>query len=143
MSQIIELLNEKNNYLEKFFKINEAELIHLSENNFENLDNFYTARDCMLNMIKSVDKRIEDLNRGLLTPEIHSDNQKKVILRELDRKNEWVQEILVLDLQILSAIEEEKSRVIKELRKTSVTKKAVGSYKSGTHNKDKSYNESV
>lgn len=130
MSEIVQLLEEKNQHLERFFNLNADEIVNMDESNFENLDNFYGSRDCILNMINHVDKRIEDINRGLLTPDELTQNEKKSVLKELDRKNDLVQQILAQDLQILSLIESEKSEIIRELKKTSTIKKAFSSYKS-------------
>ncbi len=143
MSQISNLLSEKNEYLDKFYALNSAELVRILDGDFENLDTFYNARDCILNMINSVDKRINDLNRGLLTPEKLSVQDRKVVLRALDKKNDMVQQILSLDLQILSAIEDKKSSIIKELGQTRITKRAMGSYKSGKSRSKTSFDENV
>ena len=131
MSEIISLLKEKNEHLERFLHLNTNELEFIDEGNFENLEDFYYSRDCLLTMINKVDERINDINRGLLTQSELSLNEKKSVISELDRKNDYVQRILSQDLQILSAIEKEKSCIIKELKKTNVVKKVFSSYKSG------------
>lgn len=130
MSGIVQLLNEKNEHLERFLNLNAEEIVNMHDGNFENLDTFYSSRDCILNMVSKVDKRIEDVNRGLLTPDDLSADEKKQVLRALDRKNDLVQQILAQDLQILSLIESEKSEIIRELKKTSTIKKVFSSYKS-------------
>ncbi|MEZ4872438.1 MAG: flagellar protein FliT [Bdellovibrionales bacterium] len=142
MSYVKDLLVEKNVLLEKFHEINQNEIVLFSEDNFENLENFYHARDCILEMIKKVDSQIEDLNRGHITPEELSVEEKAIILQQMDRKQELVQLILAQDLQILSRIEQEKSKIIVELRQTNKNKKAIGSYKSDIK-KDPRVNETA
>ena len=129
MSYVKDLLVEKNVLLEKFMDLNQAELVNFSEDNFDNLENFYHSRDCILEMIRKIDQKIGDLNRGHLTPEELSVQDKADILHLMDRKNEVVQLILAQDLQILSRIESEKSNIIKDLKKTQLGRKAIGSYK--------------
>ncbi|MBC86547.1 MAG: hypothetical protein CL677_05145 [Bdellovibrionaceae bacterium] len=130
MSYVKDLLVEKNALLEKFLHINQNEITLMSESNFDNLENFYHSRDCILDMIKKIDGKLDELSRGHLTPEELSREEKAEILIQMDQKNDLVQRILTQDLQILSAIEKEKSRIIVDLRSTNKNKKAIGSYKS-------------
>lgn len=143
MSQIITLLQEKNEHLERFHSLNSEELSMISDGKFDNLDNFYNSRDCILNMINHVDSRIQDINKGLLTPDELELREKKHVLKLLDEKNDLVQQILAQDLQILSAIEKEKSNIIKALKQTNVVKKVFSSYKSEDRNKSERFDESV
>lgn len=129
MSCIVELLEEKNQHLEKFFRLNEMELYNLSENNFENLENFYSSRECILDLVGTVDRRLNDLNSGIVSSEEITLENKKNIIKLLSYKNDLVQKILAQDLQILSIIEIEKSKVINELRGNKKARKAYHGYK--------------
>ncbi|MCB0745568.1 MAG: hypothetical protein KDC67_16805, partial [Ignavibacteriae bacterium] len=87
--------------------------------------------EVILDMIGCLDKMIEEAQRTM-DPELKLTNENRaLILKELDRKNDLVTQILSQDLQILSIIEKAKSGIIKELAQVRAAKKAVGSYKSG------------
>lgn len=135
MQQIVELLTEKNQYLEKFYRLNEGEILSIAQGDFENLENFYQSRDGILNMIFKIDELVEKANAGFDDSVQIEPSQKKSILLALDYKNELVNRILAQDLQILSCIESAKSGIIKELAQVRATKKALGSYKSGAETK--------
>ncbi|MCB0422935.1 MAG: hypothetical protein KDD61_18180, partial [Bdellovibrionales bacterium] len=59
---IVELIKEKNEYLEKFYNVNLEEISRFADGDFENLENFYQSRAALLDMISSVDRRIEESN---------------------------------------------------------------------------------
>lgn len=132
MNFLVELLDEKNEYLNKFYNLNEKEILNIDEDNFENLENFYTTRECLLQMIEIIDKRIDSLQSGVVAPNSLSKAEKDRVKKCLDKKNNIVQAILNQDLLILSKVENEKSQIIKELKQSKMSKKAIGSYKSNT-----------
>lgn len=134
MERVIALLREKNHYLEKFFTVNEHELINFGEGNFENVEAFYQARDKILDLIRCIDGLIQEENERQATApasfEIKAEIKAEVesILRQ---KDEWVTAILAQDLQVLSYVEKEKSNIIRELRGTTHARRVVGAYRSG------------
>jgi len=135
MDTIINLLKDKNYHLQKFYQLNEAELINFSENCFDNLEVFYQSRETILDLIRCIDRLIEAASQAQGDDQA-TDQQKKEILGAMSTKNDLVTRILAQDLQILSVIEKAKSEIIKELRQVQSAKKAVGAYKSGdTRNK--------
>jgi len=128
MLRIITLLNQKNHYLEKFYSLNESELIRFSGRNFDGLEEFYQTREKILEMIKYLDAEIDQAP----SPETIPDEDFKQELREaLAIKDEYVNRILSQDLEILSCIETAKSDIIRELQDIRRARKAVGGYKSG------------
>lgn len=131
MKSIAELLDEKNQYLEKFYRLNEAEIEKFTSGEFNNLESFYGSREGILALIKKVDEMIEDSSEAANINESVTDDVKKIIFNCLKHKNKLVEKILEQDLRILSAIENEKSNIIKELSQVRTTKKALSSYKSG------------
>lgn len=131
MHTIIELLNDKNFCLEKFYRINEAELHNFKMGQFDNLERFYKNRDGLLNIVKKIDDLIEERSKDTAEEVSSNPEMKQTIYMALERKNSLVSQILEQDLQILSAIEVAKSKIIKELTQVKATKKALGSYKSG------------
>lgn len=132
MKNIIELLHNKNEHLEKFHNLNENELLNFAEGNFENLEVFYRSREVLLDIIHHIDAEIAKSNDETDKSVKISDQDKAQVLTALREKNELVTEILSQDLQILSSIENEKSRIIKELSQVRVTRKAVRGYRTKT-----------
>jgi hypothetical protein len=131
MDTIINLLKDKNYHLEKFFYMNETELLNFAEGNFDNLEVFYQSRETILDLVKCIDRLIEAAASAHgETPQV-SAQHKQEMLGCMNAKNDLVTRILAQDLQILSVIEQAKSNIIKELRQVQGAKKAVGAYKSG------------
>jgi len=131
METIINLLKDKNYHLQKFHQLNEAELIHFAEGNFDNLEVFYQSRDTILDLIRCIDRLIEAAATAQGEDVPTSDLHKQEMIRCMNHKNDLVTRILAQDLQILSLIEQAKSAIIKELRQVQGARRAVGAYKSG------------
>jgi hypothetical protein len=131
MDTIINLLKDKNYHLQKFYQLNETELLNFTESNFDNLEVFYQSRETILDLIRCIDRLIDAASAAHGSPEKISDQNKKEMLSSMNQKNDLVTRILAQDLQILSVIEQAKSEIIKELRQVQGAKKAVGAYKSG------------
>ena len=131
MDTIISLLRDKNYHLQKFFSLNESELLNFAEDNFDNLETFYQARETILDLIRCIDRLIDAASNAHENPRAISDQNKKQMITCMADKNELVTRILSQDLQILSVIEQAKSNIIRELRQVENGKKAVGAYKSG------------
>ena len=114
MSNILDLLKRKNFYLEKFLEESKKKRTSFKERHFENLRNFYEKREQILDNIQSIDKKIsricDDEDSGdLKLP------QKNEIVQMLKKIRSNVSEIVEEDLQIISYIENEKSKIIMEM----------------------------
>lgn len=131
MKEVINLLEQKNQHLERFYKYNESEILNFYDRNFDNLERFFQAREVILDMISFLDKMIDEAQIQLPLSQALNNDDKKQVIRALDKKNDLVTQILSQDLQILSLIETAKSEIIKDLSQVKATKKAVSSYKSG------------
>ncbi len=132
---VVELLCEKNFYLEKFYSLNESQLEFIQAHRFEGLETFYRTRDGILDIIRKIDELVDtsyDIPKSLADVD---QVMKGQIIECLQIKNNLVAKILEQDLQILSAIESAKSFVIKELAQVRGARKAIGAYKSGPANK--------
>jgi len=128
MERVIELLGEKNHFLEKFFCVNERELINFEKGDFDNIESFYQAREKVLELIRCIDGLIHEENeRSAGRGVTEMDRQEVEAL--LKAKDGWVAAILAQDLRVLSCIEKEKSNIIRELRATSSAKRAVSAYR--------------
>lgn len=126
---VIELLNQKNHYLEKFYSLNEVEIQNFTVGNFDNLENFYHTREKILDIIKYIDSQINNTQpeaEAFLNSSIDRKNMQEAIAI----KEQYVNRIIEQDLQILSCIENTKSSIIKELQSLKKSKKAIGGYKS-------------
>lgn len=127
MERVIALLREKNHFLEKFFAVNENELINMAEGNFENVEEFYKVRDKILDLINCIEKLLEKEESEIKSSQVSAE-QRVEIEALMKIKDEWVTSILAQDLQVLSYIDREKSNIIKELKETQQFRRVVGAY---------------
>lgn len=132
---VVELLCEKNFYLEKFYSLNESQLEFIEGRKFDGLETFYRTRDGILDIIRKIDELVESSDDMPKDANAVDPILKKQIVECLQIKNNLVTKILEQDLKILSAIEQAKSYVIKELAQVRGARKAIGAYKSGQANK--------
>lgn len=128
MKRIIELLNHKNHYLEKFYSLNEEQIMRIAREDFSTLDAFYQGREAILEAIKYLDQNLDEAQNSEANDA--TDSEKREISSCLAIKEEYVSRILAQDLEILANIESAKSNIIRELQDVRRTKKAVGSYRS-------------
>jgi hypothetical protein len=126
MANVIDLLKEKNLFLEKFYLINENELICFAAGDFENVDSFYQARDKILELIRAIDAMIAEETQRSAPAATKGERHEVTAL--LDGKDEMVRSILAQDLQLLEYIEKEKTNIIRELKSTGQARRAVGAY---------------
>lgn len=132
MVRVIALLRERNHCLEKFYWVNEQELINFGVGNFESVEGFYQARDQILDQINSIDAMINETSEktfaiGAKLTGVSEEHRQEVELI-LSSRDELVKEILAQDLQVLTYIEKEKSNIIRELRSAGQAKRVVGAY---------------
>lgn len=128
MSKIIELLKEKNFYLERFLEESRKERLRFKARHFENLDGLYQKRDQILKNIQSIDSKIskicEDNGKELLDPP--NKNEVSVMLQKIKENVRYITEE---DLEIISVIENEKTKIIQEISKTKEGRKVLNGYK--------------
>ncbi|MEC9281915.1 MAG: hypothetical protein VX642_04335 [Bdellovibrionota bacterium] len=129
MNRMTNLMNERNKYLVKYYNLNEREMVLFAQNNYESLDAFYETRQAILEVVAELDKKIDESLMTLTVKEVEA--QEDDIAELLSSKDSIIEKILDQDLQLLSLIEKEKNRVMKEYMDTSLSKKAVGKYHSG------------
>lgn len=131
MIRLIQFLNEKNHFLEKFYALNEAQIARLEAGQFDSIETFYNQREDLLKIIKYIDAEIQkahgvhkDVNGEF------SDVQKTEIRNALRAKEAYVKRILEQDLLVLGMIDEAKSQIIRELKDIAKSRKALSGYKS-------------
>jgi len=134
MERVIALLKEKNDYLEKFYSVNEHELINFAAGDFENVEIFYQTRDKFLDLIRCIDQLLEDENNRMFMND--TDAGRNEVARLFAEKDRLANAILAQDVEILAHIDREKSKIIKELRGTQQARKAVGAYASQANFED-------
>ncbi|OQW50325.1 MAG: hypothetical protein A4S09_00590 [Proteobacteria bacterium SG_bin7] len=139
MEILIDLMNRKNSFLEKFYTINEAELLNFSSDDFGNLESFYQCRENILRLIGRIDEQLDDHLKS-----IDTNLSREVIMQIqtcLDKKDEWAKKIVDQDLQIISAIEKKKSGIITELKSVQNTRKLNSAYTTNTSRARQKVNE--
>ena len=132
MIRLIQFLNEKNHFLEKFYTLNESEITRLEAGKFDDLELFYNQREDLLKIIKYIDAEIHKAH--MLHKDIvgqFSEEQKTEIRESMRTKEAYVRRILEQDLQVLGMIDDAKSMIIKELQGMQKTRRALTGYKSG------------
>lgn len=128
MKRVLELLEQKNHYLEKFYSINETALTLFLKDQFETINEFYDQRENILEILKYIDTEINAASSATQSSEdslIVVDKLKEA----LNIKDLYVQKIIEQDISILSCIESAKNSIIKELRDVKKGQKIVSAYK--------------
>ena len=127
----IQLLNEKNHFLEKFYSLNEKQLVQLSASQFDNIEYFYNQREDILNIIKYIDAELARAHNDEVAMNLMISFQDQTAVKECLRiKDIYVGRIVEQDIQILSLIERLKSNIIKELKTVRSARRAMAGYKS-------------
>ncbi len=132
MIRLIQFLNEKNHFLEKFYTLNESQITRLEAGKFDDLELFYNQREDLLKIIKYIDAEIHKAH--MLHKDIvgqFSEEQKTEIRESMRTKEAYVRRILEQDLQVLGMIDDAKSMIIKELKGMQKTRRAMTGYKTG------------
>ena len=126
MKRLIELMDQKNHYLEKFYTINETYIEYFLKNRFEEINDFYNSRENILEILKYIDQEIKIVSHTAQEESL-LDVQK---LKDcLSVKDTFVQKILEQDIDILACIESAKNSIIQELKEVRVGKRVISAYK--------------
>lgn len=132
-NEILHLLQERNRYLIKFSVLNKSELKKFKDGNYNDLDAFYNTRENLLGMVTKIEmlisRKIEELKEDAL---FTSAEFKNTINEILKMKDNIIKEILDLDLDILSTIDREKSKIFNEMQSIKKSRKGISAYKSGS-----------
>ena len=128
MNKVLDLLKDKNFYLEKFLEASRQEGGRFKARHFENVDTLYNKREQILLNIQSIDKKIKQALEDKRSDFLNLSRKSEVSIM-LEKIKNNVQSILEEDLQIISFIEDEKSKLIKEISKTREGRKILKSYR--------------
>ncbi len=127
----VQLLNEKNHFLEKFYSLNEKQLVQLSASQFENIEYFYNQREDILKIIKYIDAELSRTHNDEVAMNAAITGQDQAAVRECLRiKDIFVNRIIEQDVQIISLIEKLKNNIITELKTVRGARRAMTGYKS-------------
>ncbi len=129
MRRLLELMDQKNHYLEKFYTINETHLEMFLKSRFEEINEFYNSRENILEILKYIDQEIQVVSQTA-KEESRLDIQK--LKQCLNVKDTFVQRIIEQDIDILACIEAEKNSIITELRDVRIGKRVIAAYKTPT-----------
>lgn len=127
--EIVHLLTERNRHLNQFSVLNKIQLERVLRGDFDQVNDFYIAREHLLAVIEKIEIIINEKSKHV-SPNV-PDEVKKNIEILLMNKDQLIKEILDQDLKILSRIECEKTEIISELKNLSKGKKTISAYKSG------------
>ena len=130
MIRIVQLLTEKNHFLEKFYSLNEKQIAKLEGGYYEEIEAFYNKREDMINILKYIDSEV---NKAHLQHRdiggVFTETDKRALRECMRAKEMYVAKILDQDMQVLALIDEAKSKIIKELQDVRLARKALAGYK--------------
>lgn len=129
MMALIQFLNEKNYFLEKFCQLNETQFKLLQQGHIEGLDYFYNQRESIISIVRNIDAKI---TKCLTAPDSQklTGPERESVKKAMAIKDEYVNLILGQDLDIIAHIDALKVNIFNELKAVSSTKKMVNGYKS-------------
>jgi hypothetical protein len=131
MIRLIQFLNEKNHFLEKFYSLNEKQIALLESGQFDEIEKFYNQREDLLKILKYIDSETHQahMDHKEMTGTFN-EAQKSEIREALRVKEMYVRKILEQDLVVISLIDEAKNQIIKELQSVQKARRALTGYKS-------------
>ena len=129
MKRLLELMDQKNHYLEKFYTINETHIEQFLKSRFEEINEFYNARENILEILKYIDQEIKIVSHSAKEESLLDVQKLKACLSV---KDTFVQKIIEQDIDILACIEAEKNSIIQELKEVRMGKKVISAYKTPT-----------
>lgn len=131
MERVIGLLGQRNKLLGKYMDLNEAQMDRLAQGDFDGIDEFYHARETVLEMIQRTEASMQISLSQIPATRVAQAADRNSVEELLRERNELVTEILEQDLEILSLIERAKSEIIEELATLRRSRKLANKYHSG------------
>jgi hypothetical protein len=128
MTTIIELLTERNNYLQRFVRLNDEYLKKFRTGDYDLIDDFYNIREGYLQNVNKAENHLSNYLASNSQLRVRSGDAKSLIRSLLVEKDELVKSILDQDLEVLSLIDNEKSQIIRELKAIKNNKKGIKGY---------------
>jgi hypothetical protein len=119
MEEVIHYLEMKNKYYEKFFTISTKFLEETNSDQWDNLSFFVENRERLLNIIRSLDQKIARAFKDSSTTEEEMNSYRETLKKLFDRKKVLGDQIINVDLMLISKIDMMNTQTIKKL-KTSI-----------------------
>ncbi len=131
MNRIIQLFKERNHYLDKFIDLNACELQRFNSGNFEDVEVFYETRDRLLNLLKCLEDLIELEYETIKNKAIEVNGALKQDIRYLlGQKEEKIQLIVEQDIELISLVDQEKTKIYHTMKTIKKGRKVISAYKS-------------
>lgn len=128
MEEVIHYLELKNQYYDKFHSITRRFYEQAEQGIWEDLEFFVDNRERILNIIRSFDFKIaklfDELDMGRLDLQLYRPRVKQL----LDRRVEIANQIVGLDLQLISKMDDIKSDTIRDLKKSIAAQAKVDAF---------------
>ncbi len=130
MNRVIQLMGEKNHFLEKFMNLNEKQIARLEEGHFDQIEQFYNQREDLIKIIKYIDAETHKAQGLQIDGDLEMmDADRKIIKENLKTKGIYTAKIIDQDMQVLALIDRAKSQIIKELQDVRQAKRGTAGYK--------------
>lgn len=132
MQDVIEYLEMKNHYYEKFYSVTTKLLDAASQNQWKDLNFFVDSRERILSILRSFDVKIEQAMSKYRDNDRTLEAYRLKVKSLFQKRSEWAQRIVNQDLKLISAIDDFKTETIRELKTTLSTQQHLDSFNSNT-----------
>lgn len=128
MEEVLQYLEMKNHYYEKFYSITQKFLDHIARNDWKDMEFFVDSRERILNIIRSFDAKISKAIETSQRKNTITEEEKSLMTKMMAKKKVLADKIVDLDLQVIAAIDDYKNETIRELKKTVEVQQQIDSF---------------
>lgn len=128
MEEVLEFLQLKNHYYEKFYSITVRFLAKAESERWEDLDYTVDSRERILNIIRHYDMKIARAFDKVAASDDDLNRYSHKVKSLLSNRDSLVKRIVDLDLKLISIMDEMKSDTIRELKKTQEASQQIHSF---------------
>ena len=132
MEEVLEYLQMKNQYYEKFLSVTIKLLEQARRNQWDELEFYVDNRERILNIIRSFDHKIARVFKDESLSDTEMELYRPQVKRLLQQRAEIANRIVAVDLELISKIDEMKSETIKDLKKTITTESQLSAFTNRT-----------
>lgn len=125
MEEVIQYLELKNKYYEKFYNVTLKFLQKPSDDKWGNIEFFVDNRERILNIIRSFDFKIAHYFDGRSPKDTNLEIYRERVKQLMEIRGQWVSKIVALDLELNSKIDDMKTETIRELKRVQETSQAL------------------
>jgi hypothetical protein len=126
---VLSLLESKNRCLRRFLELSADFLRRAEQGDLSELDPFQTRRETVLRTLDLFDRKITEVVAHL-SPEQRTSQLVRQVELALAEKDDTVRQILIVDDKIIRRIEEEKTRIVRELASSEKSRSNIQRFKS-------------